>query len=254
MILHIYDLNKGLVGLNGVLQRLNMGAFHAGVQVYGKEYAFSGSIDEDESFDCCGIMCHLPKEHDVHIYRDSIVLGRTALSEEQVEALLDRISSFWPSRSYDMLRRNCCHFAEYFSRCLGMRSFPRTLASLSAKMAAVADVFGSVRDTVWGAEDKEAPWEVENPQELLAALRRRAPCGRIAEESTVETEDVEHLQVASLGAPQWTTTKPQDPAAARQLSTTATLVSVCRSASMGWPPAVGGMVVTSPPLVRCLTF
>lgn len=244
--LHVYDLHRGLVGLNGLLRQVGMAAFHAGVQVYGVEYSFSGRIEEDENCpdNPCGIFCHVPRDHGVHVYRESFVLGRTSLSQGQVEALLDRVSPVWPAGSYHLLRRNCCHFAEYFTRCLGVPSCPPALASLSRKMAAVADMVGTVRTNVFGppAMAQEETWEARQ-QEIAAA------CASIEEEEESDVED--ECSINEL--PQCLHFMPspsRGPGMAR--------ISPCRSSfHCQVVPVVQHCqpaIIRQPQLMRCLTF
>jgi len=104
VLLNIYDLNEEWLISNHIFQEvLDLGgAFHAGVEVYGREWSFGNA----------GVASMCPRYHDVHVYRQSVVIGYTKYSPEEVEAILeDEMSPKWAGRSYNLLARNCCTFS-----------------------------------------------------------------------------------------------------------------------------------------------
>lgn len=58
-------------------------------------------------------------------------MGQTQLSRREVDALLGRFSQAWPATSYNLLRRNCCHFSDELSRQLGTGPIPSWVTSLA---------------------------------------------------------------------------------------------------------------------------
>ena len=101
VFLNIYDLNEEWLQSNHISKDLlNIGgAFHAGVEVHGKEWSFGEE----------GISCQAPREHEVHVYRSSIQMGTTCYSEAQLKHLMLRVMApQWREGDYDMLERNCC--------------------------------------------------------------------------------------------------------------------------------------------------
>ena len=62
--------------------------------------------------------------HIIFRYRQSIFLGVTKLSSESVAELLGEAVENWPGDDYDLLRRNCCHFADEFCLNLGVGPIP----------------------------------------------------------------------------------------------------------------------------------
>merc|ERR1719446_1876851 len=118
VLLHVYDLDEKVTMLNDGLYKLGAGAYHAGVEVYGREYSFDGNG---------GIWwTATPKQHgDIgYVHRESIVLGRTTLSHAEVMAGISRSRSVWTAARYDLLRCNCCHFASDFATSLGVGPIP----------------------------------------------------------------------------------------------------------------------------------
>jgi hypothetical protein len=107
--LNIYDLSEDWLRTNDIFQEaLELGgAFHAGVQIYGREWSFSTT----------GVDYTCPRQNEVHVYRESILLGYTKYDPEEVAAIL-QLEMFpkWPGRSYDLLSRNCCSFSRSFCK------------------------------------------------------------------------------------------------------------------------------------------
>lgn len=112
--LHVYDLNETTGYLNNYgLKNASLGLFHAGVEVLGTEYFFGWGDTE-----LSGIRCNRPRQHAVHAYRESVFMGMTSLSEEQVEEAIDSAFEQWPEINYHPIHRNCTLFAEEFLRSL----------------------------------------------------------------------------------------------------------------------------------------
>ena len=128
--LHVYDLgeSRALAGLNSRA----LGAFHVAVEVYGYEWSY-GWNDDGET----GVFACEPKQCEMHTYRESISMGNTTLSREQVNTLLDKLEPTWLGANYDMIARNCCHFSREFSIGLGVGEIPRWLYRLADAGAAV---------------------------------------------------------------------------------------------------------------------
>ncbi|KAF4669075.1 hypothetical protein FOL47_002725 [Perkinsus chesapeaki] len=153
VFLNVYDLDEGVVRLNSIMAKIGLGgAFHVGVSIYGKEYYYSGvgppETAEDVETDPSGVYWHEPTHHDVHVYRESAYLGSTALSERQVYELVRRLGAFWTVGRYDLLRRNCCQFAEAFAGGLGVGPIPKEFYVLSRRLSAAADSLGGALGAV----------------------------------------------------------------------------------------------------------
>jgi len=139
VLLNIYDLTEEFKLPNSVFQEVVAlgGAFHAGVEVYGREWSFG--------YD--GVHWLPPRTHDVHVYRESILIGHTKYAPEEVALILeDEMFSKWPGRSYDLLSRNCCTFSRSFCKRLTgdiipdwVDRLPRLLSAASKPVLGVAD-------------------------------------------------------------------------------------------------------------------
>mmetsp|Transcript_18050 Transcript_18050/g.27208 ORF Transcript_18050/g.27208 Transcript_18050/m.27208 type:complete len:550 (-) Transcript_18050:1486-3135(-) len=133
--LHVYDVKfRGAGMLNSIFRPLTLGgAFHTGIEVYGREWSFGATAHE------CGIFAYPPKTCEPHRYRESISLGFTSKSELAVFESLLRLAPLWWGTSYDLLRKNCNSFCIVFAGALGVQSLPEWVHSLADGAAAVDD-------------------------------------------------------------------------------------------------------------------
>eukprot|EP00435_Cladocopium_sp_Y103_P039727 s2122_g10.t1 len=142
VFLNIYDLGdtSAIQNLNVILKPLGGGAFHAAVQVYDQEWSFGGlSADSEDEGDETGIWSCAPQMCKQHSFRESIAVGTTCLSHIDVLTILGEICDDWPMNSYDLLRRNCCHFCDEFCRLLGLGPLPEWVLNLAKVGAALDD-------------------------------------------------------------------------------------------------------------------
>lgn len=123
VVLHIYDLSKGEAaqGVNAFLRRVGASAFHAGVEVFGVEWSY-GSTPDDE--DGSGIFDCEPTQCGGHYYRESLPMGMTTKTPDEVWVLLESMRSRWLAEEYDLLRQNCCHWSDVFCQELGVEGLP----------------------------------------------------------------------------------------------------------------------------------
>jgi len=109
--LNVYDLLGEADGVTGKLAAaLGVGLFHCGVEVYGREWSFSGTIypeDEGQS----GIFWTAPKTA-LPNHSQSIFMGWCGPTQRDVRRLLGRMRDEWRRGHYHILTRNCNHFAE----------------------------------------------------------------------------------------------------------------------------------------------
>jgi hypothetical protein len=136
--LHVYSLGttSTVKRANRLLHMLGTGIFHAGVEVYGVEYFFAGHATETGS----GIRKCIPGACDNHTHFKSLPMGRVERSKDDVLAILREMSGCWTMELYNLLTRNCCHFALEFMSLLGvdLRLAPRWLlrsSNLAAKLS-----------------------------------------------------------------------------------------------------------------------
>eukprot|EP00913_Durusdinium_trenchii_P027248 g25564.t1 len=81
VFLNVYDLAPATSGLNSLLCNTmvkTFGAFHAAIEVYGTEWGFYRQPEPE----VCGVCrSRRPRHHPVHVYRQSVNLGQTELTE-----------------------------------------------------------------------------------------------------------------------------------------------------------------------------
>jgi len=106
--LNVYDIDAFTGRLNtAFLRDANLGAFHCGVQVLGEELFFAWG-----ETDSTGIVWTEPRSHQVHVYRESISMGESPLSEPEIREVIANAMDAWPANSYHPITRNCVTFAE----------------------------------------------------------------------------------------------------------------------------------------------
>lgn len=97
--LNIYDLPS--------VQVPGFGAHHSGVEIIGVEYTFSSNA---------GVCEMAPREAPECKFREAKVMGNTSLSPIEVQRAIDRLRTSWTGDTYDVLLRNCNHFADALCR------------------------------------------------------------------------------------------------------------------------------------------
>jgi len=117
--IHVYELGRVVRRLNKmVLRPANLGAFHCGLEVLGSEWSFRCFDFAWDDPTMSGVIRNEPRIHPAYLYRESVMLGHTPLSERAIESLLHIIKEEWPANSYHMVSRNCVTFAEMFAQSL----------------------------------------------------------------------------------------------------------------------------------------
>lgn len=141
--LHIYDVSQGegVQKLNKILAHKYSpfklgGVFHAAVEVNGLEWSFGFVPSETKT----GVYSSKPKEDAQHHYRQTVVLGYARIAEEDVNSIICDLVEEYSGRNYDLLRRNCCHFADDFAERLGGLRIPGWVHRLARLGAAVDNV------------------------------------------------------------------------------------------------------------------
>jgi hypothetical protein len=103
VFLNIYHLHSNWERTNQVAgQFLGLGgAFHAGVEIAGTEWTYG----------CEGVSENEPRRHPENIYAESIRIGETDLSSDDIANIVRKLQDVWRGEDYDMLRHNCCSFS-----------------------------------------------------------------------------------------------------------------------------------------------
>lgn len=99
VFLNIYDL----VPANEFLYPVGFGFHHSGVEIMGCEYSFASGAGVFESSD--------PKEAPGAKYRESIVMGTFEGGSNELRRVMDNLKNEFTGDSYNLVFRNCNHFA-----------------------------------------------------------------------------------------------------------------------------------------------
>jgi hypothetical protein len=149
--LNIYDVSQSesVQKLNSIFAHQNaplklLGVFHAGVEVDGLEWSFGYIVKQT------GVVCSKPREHRQHHYRQTLELRPTQLDPDKIAQIISELIEEYPGEGYDLLRRNCCHFADDFCQRLGIGNIPGwvyRLARIAANVDTVLKKAQAIRQT-----------------------------------------------------------------------------------------------------------
>mmetsp|Transcript_113027 Transcript_113027/g.211904 ORF Transcript_113027/g.211904 Transcript_113027/m.211904 type:complete len:414 (-) Transcript_113027:4-1245(-) len=95
------------------------GVYHAGVEVYGVEWSYGFSEDDEAGVSRC-----IPRTHPQHTYRATVNMGCTELHRTEVEAALLRLTERWRGPDYSLIHHNCLDFCNAFCKELGVGRIP----------------------------------------------------------------------------------------------------------------------------------
>mmetsp|Transcript_8532 Transcript_8532/g.16185 ORF Transcript_8532/g.16185 Transcript_8532/m.16185 type:complete len:432 (+) Transcript_8532:35-1330(+) len=148
--IHVYDVTQreSIQKLNQVLAHTCSplkfgGVFHAGVEVNDLEWSFAYQPHHTRY----GVECNYPKMHPLHHFRQTVAMGATKCSAEDVTKIIAQMVEEYPGDDYDLLRRNCCHFADDFCQRLGVGNIPPWVYRLARIGAGVAEMLEAAQVT-----------------------------------------------------------------------------------------------------------
>lgn len=149
VMLHIYDLsgNRVVEHANKLFRSLGTGAFHAAVEVYGKEWSFGFCRSGTGVFSCP------PKGCELHHYSESLHMGVTNVSRDSFEGLMEKLLRKWRGRDYDLLYKNCCHFCEDLCSALRVDPLPDWVNNLAGAGATLDRGFSWAVNSFDAADD-----------------------------------------------------------------------------------------------------
>mmetsp|Transcript_21317 Transcript_21317/g.46558 ORF Transcript_21317/g.46558 Transcript_21317/m.46558 type:complete len:502 (-) Transcript_21317:1317-2822(-) len=218
--LSVYDVtnassdqaNNFVVKLNNITHQLGMGGvFHGAIAIEGLEWSF-GYCDSGTGVYCCE-----EKQNPMYYFRETVDLGETPKTKQQVKDILQRLKREWLGSSYELLSRNCCHFCYEFAKELDCKDPPAWLnrfaqgadATITFTNEAVqmAKSVGSnisktaawLRDSVskmWGDADKEEPRPGKQPRAQTSVPIQRV---RSARGDSVQ-DMMQHMRAGSAPA------------------------------------------------------
>lgn len=197
--LNVYDLgtSSAIRALNRVLRDLGSGAFHCGVELCGHEWSYGH----------CGIFSSPPRSCMGHNFSEAVPMGVAFLSRKEVLALVRFLERDWPGSKYDLMKHNCCQFANAFCQRLGVGGIPpwvTRLAGAGSAMGGFTETFGlgtcccvdrrgaeaslggfpvsvDCNPETWNDEEVEAVWNGGHPwcAKPLSPEARKQMSGRV---------------------------------------------------------------------------
>ena len=140
----IYNLSSA----NYFLQSsLSTGVYHVGIEIYGLEWSYGFSEEGT------GIFFVKPRQSSIGIFKESVKLGETYKSPEQVMHLVKALSEAWRGKDYDVIHKNCVRFSQEFLRDLVPEaSLPGWCSSAGDSLAVIVPNLNSDLDRVIGIE------------------------------------------------------------------------------------------------------
>lgn len=101
--LNVYDLTP----INNYLYMLGLGIFHSGIQVHDIEYGFGA-----HEYPSSGVFEVEPRSCPGFIFRRSVLLGRTDMSNSEFRSFIERLSAKYHGDTYHLIAKNCNHFTD----------------------------------------------------------------------------------------------------------------------------------------------
>ncbi|KAI8137350.1 PPPDE putative peptidase domain-containing protein [Fennellomyces sp. T-0311] len=120
VLINVYDMLEPSA-LTNIGYALGVGIYHSGIEVGGREYCFGGHEYENLT----GVFAVEPKIGPPGVlYKQSIPMGYTDLSEHEIAQILQTISHEFGGTTYNLLTRNCNHFTDDLCKRLTGKAAP----------------------------------------------------------------------------------------------------------------------------------
>jgi len=122
---NVYDLSPS----NQYVHFLGMGAYHSGIEVYGREWSFGGS----DSVSSTGVFDIDPGTAPGCQFNSKIHVGDITFSEREVMSILDNLKPKFLGRDYHIINKNCNSFTASFCHAMKLScpSYVNRLANLA---------------------------------------------------------------------------------------------------------------------------
>lgn len=160
VLLNVYDIKSAdsqatsstISVINNVTHFVGLGGvFHGAIEIMGEEWSFGYCLHGTGVYSCP------PKRNPFYDHRDTVLLGVTYKSQEEVKRILQRLKVEWPGRSYNLLNRNCCNFCDDFCQQLGVGTCPAWLNRFASGAEATINFADKVAVSLssWGNQIQE---------------------------------------------------------------------------------------------------
>ena len=175
VVLNLYNLTSGtsLVSMFGDLT--GMRALHSGVAIYpaGQDAAgncvpLEGSRGIEYAFGAGGgvweqVPMRIPNfEGSSTTFRESRILGGFVATPKELSEVIKQMKKSWRGDSYDLLSKNCNHFADALCTRLLGQGIPKDVNRLANFGSAALGAVGNILDTVQNAVNAQSPDSMTN--------------------------------------------------------------------------------------------
>ena len=120
---------------NDALEFINMGIYHAGVEVLGQEYSFGMDASNSGDPNKDGIFVVRPRKA-VGDFKEQVKLGEVKIDKQGLDKVLASLRPQWRAISYHILNHNCCYFSKALALALDP-GFDKTFPHYVYKAAGV---------------------------------------------------------------------------------------------------------------------
>mmetsp|Transcript_80084 Transcript_80084/g.248538 ORF Transcript_80084/g.248538 Transcript_80084/m.248538 type:complete len:187 (-) Transcript_80084:4-564(-) len=81
-----------------------------------------------------GITCSVPRDSPGHAFTESVPLGKTAVSEDQVVTIIQRLGRSWAAVDHNPHTRSCVDFCDTLCQLLGAGPLPEHVRKVAADL------------------------------------------------------------------------------------------------------------------------
>jgi len=156
------------------------GVYHTGIQVYGVEYCFVGGDGGDS-----GIMTQEPRymaPGAPWVYKQTEKVGTTTLTRTQIQDMISKMGSQYPTSSYNLVARNCNHFTDDF--CKRVSKTKTGIPSWVNRTAGIANAFFGSGIAGPGGRAPPAPAEPEPEPSVFTKPGYSLATGAVVDNTT----------------------------------------------------------------------
>eukprot|EP01062_Namystynia_karyoxenos_P067627 TRINITY_DN6162_c0_g1_i1.p1 TRINITY_DN6162_c0_g1~~TRINITY_DN6162_c0_g1_i1.p1 ORF type:complete len:276 (+),score=47.73 TRINITY_DN6162_c0_g1_i1:102-929(+) len=203
VVLNVYDESPCV---NWLLCRVGLGGiYHSGVEIGNVEYAYGGGPGDQT-----GVWRQFPRQPPVGYARlkASVPMGFTVIPQQRFDQMLARLERVYTRSSYDVVSRNCHHFASALCMRLVGRSVPDWVTDVVHQWQSFAELlvrcpcgpahYVSPPESLW-------PVPIQDERSFLADAWNRHHTGGPDAQGTYGSTGVYHYQgtpaTTALGGP-----------------------------------------------------
>jgi hypothetical protein len=154
--LNVYDLFKG----NSLLHLAGLGAYHSGIELYGREWSYGMLVTEASSEkqifpDVSGVYATTPRKArgtkgELLNFRGAVLLGYTYYGERTVSLIIEQLQKNYLAKDYSAVHKNCHTFCDELAFQLTGRHLPIWINRLALIGECVPCLFPQTEEDLFG--------------------------------------------------------------------------------------------------------